>query len=278
MMSMYLRAMGSKVGRDVWCDTNTVTETTWCTIGDGRGSTGRQGADALVPRPGAAHRPDKSRPRFHPRPDSAILPDARSAPARVVRPLGRDAGRGAARRYPLARRTGRDQVMVTWLDIDTDGAPQVALIDATLEGLDEAGLRTRARDLGTAVGAGAVSRYLLPPLRPGSAGTPGRSASTSSASSPAPGEFGLFDLHFRPSGTARRWTTDDEIVSLWVEQGGAGQGARRRAGTTTPAGSSRRRGGLTASAARGGRPPCVFRTAIAVRCWRARSERDSPLD
>ena len=54
--------------------------------------------------------------------------------------------------------------MVTWLDIDTDGAPQVALIDATLEGLDEAGLRTRARDLGTAVGAGAVSRSYCHPF------------------------------------------------------------------------------------------------------------------
>jgi phosphopantetheinyl transferase len=48
--------------------------------------------------------------------------------------------------------------MVTWLDIDTDGAPRVALIDATAEGLDEKALRTRARKLGEAVGAGAVSR------------------------------------------------------------------------------------------------------------------------
>ena len=53
--------------------------------------------------------------------------------------------------------------MVTWLDIDTDDAPRVALIDATLEGLDEAALRTRARKLGEAVGAGAVSRSYCHP-------------------------------------------------------------------------------------------------------------------
>ncbi len=53
--------------------------------------------------------------------------------------------------------------MVTWLDIDTDDAPRVALIDATLEGLDEAALRTRARKLGEAVGAGEVSRSYCHP-------------------------------------------------------------------------------------------------------------------
>ncbi|HUA07557.1 MAG TPA: 4'-phosphopantetheinyl transferase superfamily protein [Solirubrobacteraceae bacterium] len=52
---------------------------------------------------------------------------------------------------------------MTWLDIDADDAPRVALIDATDEGLDGAALRTRARRVGEAVGAGAVSRSYCHP-------------------------------------------------------------------------------------------------------------------
>ena len=53
--------------------------------------------------------------------------------------------------------------MATWLEIDTHDAPRVALIDATLEGLDEAELRTRARAFGAAAGAGKVSRSYCHP-------------------------------------------------------------------------------------------------------------------
>ena len=53
--------------------------------------------------------------------------------------------------------------MVTWLDIDADDAPRVALIDVTLEGLDRGGAEERARELGAAVGAGAVSRSYCHP-------------------------------------------------------------------------------------------------------------------
>ena len=35
MMSLYLRLMGAKVGRDVWCDTNTITEFDMVQLGDG---------------------------------------------------------------------------------------------------------------------------------------------------------------------------------------------------------------------------------------------------
>jgi non-ribosomal peptide synthetase-like protein len=35
MMSLYLRLMGAKVGRDVWCDTNTITEFDMVELGDG---------------------------------------------------------------------------------------------------------------------------------------------------------------------------------------------------------------------------------------------------
>src|ERR1700759_909625 len=52
--------------------------------------------------------------------------------------------------------------MVTWLDMGTD-APRVALIDATCDGLEEAALRTRARELGAAVGADAGSRSYCHP-------------------------------------------------------------------------------------------------------------------
>ena len=103
--------------------------------------------------------------------------------------------------------------MVTWLDIDTDGAPQVALIDATLEGLDEAALRARARDLGTAVGAGAVSRsychpYALVGWHAGPIGVDVERVVT------CPPEFGP-SISTPDEDAAARWTTDDEIVSLW---------------------------------------------------------------
>jgi len=35
LMSMYLRLMGAKVGRDVWCDTMTITEFDMVQLGDG---------------------------------------------------------------------------------------------------------------------------------------------------------------------------------------------------------------------------------------------------
>ncbi len=34
-MSLYLRAMGARVGRDVWCETMTITEFDMVTLGDG---------------------------------------------------------------------------------------------------------------------------------------------------------------------------------------------------------------------------------------------------
>ena len=103
--------------------------------------------------------------------------------------------------------------MVTWLDIDMDGAPKVALIDATLEGLDDAALRTRARGLGTAVGAGAVSRsychpYALVGWHTGSIGVDIErvvacpEAFAEAITTPAEHAGG-------------RWTTDRELISLW---------------------------------------------------------------
>jgi hypothetical protein len=103
--------------------------------------------------------------------------------------------------------------MVTWLDIDIDGAPQVALIDATHEGLAEAGLRTLARDLGTAVGAGAVSRSYCHPygLVGWHAGPIGVDVERVVA---CPPEFGT-SISTPAEQAAARWTTDDEIVALW---------------------------------------------------------------
>jgi phosphopantetheinyl transferase len=103
--------------------------------------------------------------------------------------------------------------MVTWLDMDADDAPQIALIDATLDGLDEAALKTRARDLGAAVGAGAVSRsychpYALVSWHNGPIGVDiERVVSCPEAFSHAiatPGEH-----------ASGRWTTDPELISLW---------------------------------------------------------------
>jgi phosphopantetheinyl transferase len=103
--------------------------------------------------------------------------------------------------------------MVTWLDINTDDGPRVALIDATIEGLDEDALRTRARDLGAAVGAGAVSRsYCYPYALVGwGAGSIGVDIERVV---PCPEDFSRAIA--TPSEHAgRRWTTDRELISLW---------------------------------------------------------------
>lgn len=103
--------------------------------------------------------------------------------------------------------------MLTWLDIDTDDAPRVALIDATLEGLGEAALRTRARKLGEAVGAGAVSRSYCHPY-----------ALVGWHSGPIGVDIerivGCDERFARsictPTEMARTpWASDREIVSLW---------------------------------------------------------------
>ncbi|HEY1520819.1 MAG TPA: 4'-phosphopantetheinyl transferase superfamily protein [Solirubrobacteraceae bacterium] len=103
--------------------------------------------------------------------------------------------------------------MVTWLDIDTDDAPRVALIDATLEEHDEAALRRRARELGAAVGAGAVSRSYCHPY-----------ALVASHTGPIGVDIERIvacDERFArsictPTEMARTpWASDREIVSLW---------------------------------------------------------------
>jgi len=103
--------------------------------------------------------------------------------------------------------------MVTWLDLDMDGAPRVALIDATVEGLDEAGLRTRARNLGEAVGAGTVSRsychpYALVGWHAGPIGVDIERVST------CPAEFSRA-ISTPAEEASHRWTTDRDLISLW---------------------------------------------------------------
>ena len=103
--------------------------------------------------------------------------------------------------------------MVTWLDIDMDDAPQLALIDATREGLDEAALRTRARELGEAVGAGTVSRsychrYALLGWHSGPIGV------DIERMCQCPEEFA--QAICTPAEQASgRWATDRDLVSLW---------------------------------------------------------------
>jgi phosphopantetheinyl transferase len=103
--------------------------------------------------------------------------------------------------------------MVTWLDIDTDDAPRVALIDATHEGLDEAALRTRARKLGEAVGAGEVSRSYCHPcgLVGCHTGPIGVDIDRVVA---CPEKFSRAIC--TPAEEARgRWITDEDLISLW---------------------------------------------------------------
>jgi phosphopantetheinyl transferase len=103
--------------------------------------------------------------------------------------------------------------MVTRLDIDAVGAPVVALIDASNEGLDEAGLRSRARELGMAVGAGAVSRsychpYALVAWHPDPVGIDIERVE------PCPPGFAR-SISTPAESAAARWTSDRELISLW---------------------------------------------------------------
>jgi hypothetical protein len=103
--------------------------------------------------------------------------------------------------------------MVTWLDIDMDDGPRIALIDATLEGLDEAGLRTRARELGAAVGAGTVSRsychpYALVGWHAGPIGVDIERISD------CPKNFSRA-ICTPAELDSGRWTTDRDLISLW---------------------------------------------------------------
>jgi len=166
--------------------------------------------------------------------------------------------------------------MVTRLDIDAPGAPQVALIDAALEGLDEAGLRTRARDLGTAVGAGAVSRsYCYPYALVGShAGPIGVDVERVVA---CPEEFGP-SISTPSEQAAGRWSTDAEIVSLWSSK----EALSKALGDALDYDPRR----LDSPAGWPGGVSGPWRAAsldlpegyCGWVCWRARSDRDSPLD
>jgi 4'-phosphopantetheinyl transferase superfamily len=103
--------------------------------------------------------------------------------------------------------------MVTLLDIDAVGAPMVALIDASTEGLDEAALRARARELWAAVGAGAVSRsychpYALVAWHTQAIGVDVERVVT------CPAGF-VASISTPAEQAAARWNTDHEIVSLW---------------------------------------------------------------
>ena len=103
--------------------------------------------------------------------------------------------------------------MFTWLDMGTEGAPRVALVDATDEGLDEPALRTRARDLGKAVGAGTVSRsyrhpYALVAWHSGPVGVDIERVVA------CPEEFSQA-ICTPDEKAGGRWITDGDLISLW---------------------------------------------------------------
>jgi phosphopantetheinyl transferase len=103
--------------------------------------------------------------------------------------------------------------MVTWLDINVNDAPRVALIDASLEGLDEATLRSRARELGAARGSGSVSRsychpYALVACHPGPVGVDIERFSA------CPADFKR-SICTPAEIASGQWNTDRDVVSLW---------------------------------------------------------------
>ncbi|HTX13395.1 MAG TPA: 4'-phosphopantetheinyl transferase superfamily protein [Solirubrobacteraceae bacterium] len=103
--------------------------------------------------------------------------------------------------------------VVALLDIDAASAPVVALLDASADGRDEAALRARARELGAAVGADRVSRsycrpYALVGWHSEPIGVDVERVVT------CPPEFAP-SISTPAELAAARWTTDTEIVSLW---------------------------------------------------------------
>jgi phosphopantetheinyl transferase len=103
--------------------------------------------------------------------------------------------------------------MVTLLDIDAVEAPIVALIDVTAEGLDDAALRARARELGAAVGGGAVSRSYCHPFALVGWHTEAIGVDLERVVT-CPEEFAP-SISTPAEEAAGQWTTDHEIVSLW---------------------------------------------------------------
>ena len=108
-LAVWLRTLGARIGRGVWCDSYWLPEADLVTLGDG--STVNRGCvvqthlfhdrimsmDAVDLEPGATLGPH-----------SVILPAARDRRARDRRPrLARDARRGGARRQPLERQPDR---------------------------------------------------------------------------------------------------------------------------------------------------------------------------
>jgi phosphopantetheinyl transferase len=103
--------------------------------------------------------------------------------------------------------------MVTQLGIGAVGAPQIALIDASREGLDDTGLRATARGLGAAVGAGAVSRSYCHPY----ALVGWHSAAIGvdiERVVPCSPEFAE-SISTPTEYASGKWTTDRELISLW---------------------------------------------------------------
>ena len=103
--------------------------------------------------------------------------------------------------------------MVTMLDIDAVGAQVVALIDASAEGIDETALRARARELGVAVGAGAVSRSYCHPYAVVGWHTEPIGVDVERVVT-CPEEFGP-SISTPVEEAAAQWTTDRDVVSLW---------------------------------------------------------------
>ena len=115
VMSMYLRAMGSRIGRGVWCETMVVTEHDMITLEDGT-AVNRGGClmthlfhDRLL-RIG----PTRLDPGATLGPTAVVLPDTHLGTGTRVSAIGRAPRRGAPRRYPLAGHAGHGDVGQPW--------------------------------------------------------------------------------------------------------------------------------------------------------------------
>ena len=61
VLNVWLRSMGARVGRGVWCETYWLPEADLIDLRDGPPSGGLRGADPSLPRPGARHGPGHDR-------------------------------------------------------------------------------------------------------------------------------------------------------------------------------------------------------------------------
>ena len=109
VLNVWLRSLGARIGRGVWCETYWLPEPDLVELRRrGHRQPGLRGADPPVPRPGAEHGPGRAAGGRDPRPEQRDPARRDDRPARYGRPgVAGDERRVGARQDPLDRQPDR---------------------------------------------------------------------------------------------------------------------------------------------------------------------------